>query len=82
MNEKSAKKYIWICWLAIGGVLVLPDVLLACPNCKNTVGWNSDALALGFAVSIGLLLLAPLSILAFWGTLILRLSRTLRGDIG
>ncbi len=54
--------------LALATLMLLTfcDVLAACPNCKNAVAQTSDATAVAFAWSIGLMLLAPAAILGSW----------------
>jgi hypothetical protein len=45
---------------------VCTQSLSACPNCRENLDQQAGDLPMGFALSIGLMLLAPMAILASW----------------
>jgi hypothetical protein len=51
--------------------LLQPETLLGCPSCKDHLAANG--LDTGYAVSILIMILVPLTIMATWTVLILRL---------
>ena len=53
-------------------VLVVASSVSACPNCKNSVAQESDAMSIAFAWSIGFMLTIPFAILSAWAISIRR----------
>ncbi len=52
--------------VALVSLLLMPDMVVACPNCKAAVAESHPPAAIAFAWSIGLMILAPAAILGGW----------------
>lgn len=56
------------------------DSLSACPTCKDTLGLHALRVQMGYALSIGFMMLVPFGILGGWGIAIYRMCRV-PGDV-
>lgn len=57
----------------------LPSTALGCPTCKDTLGLHALKVQLGYALSIGFMMLVPFGILGGWSIAIYRMSREAKG---
>lgn len=65
----APRSILMICLALVGWLWVFgmfPLEAEACPNCKNSVALNGGSMAAGFAWSIALMILMPLSIVTGW----------------
>lgn len=76
MNKFHTQK-LAIQFVVFLAVLCLATSVDACPNCKNSVAQDSNAMAIGFAWSIALMLAVPLTIVSAWAIAIRRYCRRL-----
>lgn len=72
-----SRKALMIAGAALA-ILVFPEAVSACPDCKSTVGRAGQFMAMGYATSILLLLATPLFILTGWTYALTRAARRSR----
>jgi len=67
--------------VAIAYVVVNCSTAVACPTCKESMANDSSGIEIGYAISIGLMMLTPMAILAVWALFIFKMVRQSRPSL-
>ncbi|MBL8888996.1 MAG: hypothetical protein JNL67_03390 [Planctomycetaceae bacterium] len=76
MKQSSLYRRFFCFGVTAGVLLLIADVAMACPNCKDTLAEQGGRLQYAYAFSIALMIGAPFGILGAWGLAIYRMVRS------
>ena len=84
-GASPSRKRLWALKILMSSVvatfsLLHPTTLLGCPSCKEHLAANG--LDTGYAISILIMILVPLTVIATWTVLILRLRSSPQPEFG
>lgn len=76
MKQSSGYRRLLWAGMSVCLFVLMADVAIACPNCKDTLAEQGGRLQYAYAFSIALMIGAPFGILSAWGVAVYRMFRS------